>query len=95
MRPLPIDIGIAAAVAALLPPTGARASCAASISDVTFGRYDSASSAPKTGVGTMRVVCDEAAGLDSYRLMLSVGGGTSYATRRMSGGEATIAYQLY
>ena len=76
-------------------PTAAQGTCVLSTSGITFGRYDPASSTPKTGVGTMRVVCDEAPGTDSYRLALSVGGGASYATRRMSDGEATIAYQLY
>jgi spore coat protein U-like protein len=95
MRLLRIDIGVAAVVVALWVPTAARAACAVSISAVAFGHYDPASSTPKSGVGTMRVVCDETAGAVGYRLALSVGGGTGYATRRMSDGEATIAYQLY
>jgi spore coat protein U-like protein len=95
MRPLRIDIWLAAAAVAFLLPAEARASCAVSVSDVTFGRYDPALGAPNTGVGALSVACDKTSGVDSYRLVLSVGRGSSYANRRMNNNDATIVYQLY
>jgi len=82
-------------VALLLLPAAGQAACVMSASGVAFGRYDPAAATPKTAIGTMRLVCEAGTVPDGYIISLSAGGGESYAGRRMSNGNAAIAYQLY
>jgi len=79
----------------LLLPAAGQAACVVSASDLAFGRYDPADATPKSAIGTMRVICEPGAVPDGYIISLSAGGADSYASRRMSNGDAAIAYQLY
>jgi spore coat protein U-like protein len=78
----------------LLVPGAAQAACRVSGSGVAFGVYQ-----PFTGIkdftGTVTVNCDSFTGFGNYTIMLSKGGGASYAARRMTSGGVNLTYQLY
>lgn len=65
--------------------------CSASPQSVAFGSYDSLSSSPLDGVGTISINCDSVAG---FTISLSAGAGT-YSARKMSSGVDELTYNLY
>lgn len=82
----------------LLAPAMAQATvtCTASATAVAFGVYNPFSSSPLNTTGTVTVTCSTTF-IDSvsYTVSLSIGGGSSYAGRRMNSGSNLLPYQLY
>jgi spore coat protein U-like protein len=79
----------------MLVPTAGQAACTLSASGVAFGVYNPSSATPTDAVGTVTLSCSAMSGPGNYSLSLSIGGGGSYAERRMSSGRFMLPYQLY
>ena len=80
----------------LLVPAAGHAVCRVSTSGVVFGVYNPSSSSRTDFAGTVTLTCDVNSNHNgNYNIDLSIGGGTSYAGRRMSAGSANLSYQLY
>jgi spore coat protein U-like protein len=76
----------------------ALASCSASANATAFGSYSPFGAAPTDSTGSVRVQCSLLGLLSvdvSYTIALSPGSSGSFASRRMSSGAGTLAYNLY
>jgi spore coat protein U-like protein len=85
---------LAAALTIREPATG-EAACTASASGLAFGLYNPSAMAPTDFTGTVTIACSAGSGAGPYNIALTIGGGGSYATRRMSSGGVYAPYQLY
>lgn len=71
-------------------------SCSVSATSVLFGTYDPASFTPRNGTGTVTLNCTIVLGLlDTWTLLLSRGGSSTYLPRRLASGANTLNYNLY
>ena len=77
----------------LLAPGFAQAACSVNPTSVAFGVYSPLNVVPTDTAGTLRVSCDTVT--VGYTVLLSAGSAGSYASRRLSGGMYTLAYNLY
>lgn len=89
----------ALALALLYPITAhSLATCTVTASGVAFGSYTFTNPAPTDATGNIRVSCT-LGGLISlnvnYDILLSTGGGGSYAPRKMTSGANQLQYNLY
>ena len=92
-RPVSRSIRLLAALvtAALAPSPAIAVSCSAASSGVSFGSYDTLDPSPLDSAGDVRVTCDSSV---PFTVSLNAGSGPSGA-RQLSGGSATLNYQLY
>jgi spore coat protein U-like protein len=79
----------------LLAPTAGHATCTVSSTGVAFGVYQPFIGSPRDFTGTVTVACGKFSGNGAYNIKLSIGGGASYAGRRMTGAGVNLPYQLY
>lgn len=79
----------------LLAPVALQAACTVSSSGIAFGSYNPFATSPDDATGTIVLNCSAGSGSGAYGVALSVGGGGSYAARRMSSGSNLMAYQVY
>lgn len=79
----------------LVLPVAGHAACTVSSSGVAFGTYNPFSSTPTDATGSVVLTCTAGAGSGAYAVSLSVGGGASYAARRMASGSNLMAYQVF
>ena len=77
----------------LLVTAAAHAHCSVTATPVNFGIYLPFSATPTDSTGSVKVDC--VVGVGDYTVALSVGGGGTFAGRRMSSGGARLSYQLY
>ena len=84
-------IAAAASLAAALAAPAGAATCTVSPQGVSFGAYDTLSTAALEGVGNVNVSCDAPV---SFTVSLTAGGG-SYDQRLMTGGAWQLGYNLY
>ena len=82
---------IAAGFSLLAASTAAGAACNVAPQSVSFGNYDPLSPSALDGVGNVNVTCDVQT---SFTVSLGTGNGT-VQDRRMTGGAAQLAYNLY
>lgn len=90
---------VAAAAAWFMPPP-ARASCVLCTctihaTDVAFGSFQPLDNAQKDTTGAVTVTCGPIGVLADYEVTLTAGGAGTFATRRMTSGANTLAYNLY
>lgn len=93
-------VGRAVVALALAAPNCAHAileGCDVSATNLAFGVYDPLSAAARDSVGTVIVSCSVTLVglLVSWDIQLSTGGSGSYASRRMTAGAQTLAYNIY
>ncbi len=80
----------------LLAPVAAEAACTVSATGVVFGAYNPNVGTPANATGTVSLSCTAGSSSSgAYTIGLSMGGGASYSTRRLSTGLSTLSYQLY
>jgi len=95
MRDGPVNRSIrllaALVTASLASPPAVAASCSAASSGVSFGSYDTLDPSPLDSAGDVRVTCDSSV---PFTVSLNPGSGPS-GGRQLSGGSATLNYQLY
>ncbi len=83
-----IVLGLALAAGA---STAQAAVCSVQSAGVAFGAYDTLDPSPLDGIGSVHVDCDS-----DTSLTVDLGSGTgSFDQRRMSGGAASLDYNLY
>ena len=71
-------------------------SCSASATGVAFGTYQPLTGPALNTTGTVTITCEAVVSiLVSYTIELSIGGGSSFAARSMSGPSPRLHYQLY
>jgi spore coat protein U-like protein len=85
---------VVALLIAAMPSAGWTA-CTLSASAVAFGVYVPSATATDDSTGAITVTCAANSGLAGYTIALSIGGGASYAARRMTSGSFTLPYQLF
>jgi outer membrane usher protein len=88
-------LAAASATATLNVTVTVSSNCQISTNSVAFGTYDPIAanlSAPLTGNGSVVITCTRGT---AASLMLGTGANSSGSTRRMRGGMAFIAYELY
>ncbi len=85
-----------AALSMAMPSAANALSCSVNATAVGFGSYDTLSSLNNDATGTITVTCSNIVSLlVSYEILLSRGGGSSFAARRMASGSNTLNYNLY
>lgn len=94
-----VTVRLYALALVLLPGTAhAIADCTVSATGVAFGNYAFTDPAPTDTTGNVQVSCT-LSGLISlnvnYTILLSTGGGGSYAPRKMTNGANPLRYNLY
>lgn len=82
---------LAAGCLLLAVPAVAGAACNVTAQGVAFGNYDPLGATALDGVGNININCDVAT---AFVVSLGPGNGT-VADRRMNGGAAQLAYNLY
>jgi spore coat protein U-like protein len=70
--------------------------CTAAATAVAFGTYQPLTGPSLSSTGTVTITCQATVSiLVSYTIELSIGSGSSFATRSMSGVSPPLHYQLY
>lgn len=91
-----VTLGLLAAAGCIGAPRAWAATgddCLVNVVGVDFGTYDPTSGSPSTGQGQFTIDCNRN---DTFvTISLGIGGGTSYATRRMAQGTTYLYYNLY
>ncbi len=71
-------------------------SCSAAATGVAFGTYQPLTGPSLSSTGTVTITCQATVAiLVSYTIELSIGSGSSFAARSMSGVSPPLHYQLY
>jgi spore coat protein U-like protein len=89
---------LAAAAAATLAAADASATSSCSFTTVigaAFGTYDVFASSPLDTAGSLSFTCTGVGAMDTIVVDLSRGGSSTYFSRQMSSGTATLSYNLY
>jgi spore coat protein U-like protein len=73
-------------------PLAARAACTITVTSVAFGAYDVFAVADKLGTGTVDIRCTPKT---AFTVALSLGSGSTFASRRMTSGARLLPYNLY
>ena len=80
---------IALAIALLLVPLAAEATCTVTVTPIVFGRYDVFDEAPLTAAGTVVYEC--ASSIDRLRIRIAPSAGSSARTHGLKNGDSSIS----
>lgn len=91
-RPLGIALAGAAGLMGVLAAPAAAATCSINPQGVSFGSYDTLSSAALDGVGNINVSCDASV---SFTVSIGTGNSGTFDPRRLTAGTDYLSYNLY